>query len=248
MGRTLLHALVIEDDLATSRFICEGLEEAGFRALGCYNGHAGLAHIESAKWDVIVLDRMLPGQLDGMRLLKTMREQGDQTPVIVVSAINSTEERILGLRSGGDDYLPKPFALGELLARIESVLRRVPAPGDTTVLRVADLVLDVRTMRASRAGQAIHLQVREFRLLEYLMRHEGQVITRAMLLEKVWHYHFNPQSNITDVQISRLRNKIDRGFLPALIHTVRGVGYCLSAEPADQIHATDAHEPDDGLV
>src|SRR5450830_868375 len=150
MGRNLLHALVIEDDLATSRFICEGLEEAGFRALGCYNGHAGLAHIESAKWDVIVLDRMLPGQLDGMSLLKAMREQGDQTPVIVVSAINSTEERILGLRSGGDDYLPKPFALGELLARIESVLRRMPAPGDTTVLRVADLVLRAHHARQPR--------------------------------------------------------------------------------------------------
>lgn len=228
-----MHVLVIEDDPATSRYICDGLEDAGFQALGCQNGHAALAHIARASWDVIVLDRMLSGSLDGIAVLKQMRADGNKTPVIVLSALNSTDERILGLRSGGDDYLSKPFAFGELLARIESLMRRTGSPRNVAHLQVADLILDVRTMRATRAGQTIHLQVREFRLLEYLMRHEGQVITRAMLLENVWSYRFDPQSNITDVQISRLRNKIDKGFLPALIHTVRGAGYRLCADPAE---------------
>lgn len=226
-----MQVLVIEDDDAMSRYICEGLQEAGFRALACNNGHAALAHIARSDWDVIILDRMLSGTIDGITLLRQMRANENKTPVIIVSALNSTDERILGLRNGGDDYLSKPFAFGELLARIESLLRRAGSPRNVAVLQVADLTLDVRTMRTTRAGQVIHLQVREFRLLEYLMRHEGQVITRAMLLENVWNYHFNPQSNITDVQISRLRNKIDKGFLPQLIQTVRGVGYCLSTEP-----------------
>lgn len=214
-----------------SRFICAGLNDAGFGTTACTSGHAGLSHIERSHWDVVILDRMLAGSRDGMSLLRNMRASGNKTPVIIVSALNSTDERILGLRSGADDYLTKPFAFGELLARVESLLRRTGNPREITVLQVADLVLDVRTMRTTRAGRPIHLQVREFRLLEYLMRHEGQVVTRSMLLEHVWHYYFNPQSNITDVQISRLRQKIDKGFMPALIHTVRGIGYRLCAEP-----------------
>lgn len=229
-----MHVLVIEDDVATSRYICDGLDDAGFHALACKNGHAALAHIARTDWDVIVLDRMLGGSLDGIDVLKQMRSDGNKTPVIVLSALNSTDERILGLRSGGDDYLSKPFAFGELLARIESLMRRAGSARNVAHLQVADLILNVRTMRATRAGQIIHLQVREFRLLEYLMRHEGQVITRAMLLENVWSYRFDPQSNITDVQISRLRNKIDKGFLPALIHTVRGAGYRLCADADDE--------------
>jgi two-component system OmpR family response regulator len=231
-----LHALVIEDDPITSRYIADGLHDAGFLVEICRNGHAGLAHLDRSIWDVVILDRMLEGPIDGLDVLTSMRAKGNKTPVILLSALNSTDERIRGLRSGGDDYLPKPFVFGELLARVESLLRRVESPRDITSLTVADLTLDVRTMRATRAGQVIHLQVREFRLLEYLMRHAGQVITRAMLLENVWNYHFNPQSNITDVQISRLRHKIDKGFSPALIHTVWGTGYRLAVETGNPEH------------
>lgn len=226
----LVHALVIEDDLTTSQYISEGLHDAGFKVETCRNGHAGLAHIDRCTWDVVILDRMLEGTIDGLAVLAQMRAQGNRTPVILLSALNSTDERIRGLRTGGDDYLPKPFVVGELMARIESLLRRVENHRAAPRLTVADLTLEVSTMRAWRSGQMIHLQVREFRLLEYLMRHAGQVVTRTMLLENVWNYHFDPQSNITDVQISRLRQKIDKGFHPPLIHTVWGAGYRLGVE------------------
>lgn len=225
-----MHALVIEDDMITAQYISGGLHEAGFHVETCCNGRDGLGLLERSSWDVVILDRMLEGPVDGLAVLTRMRANGNRTPVILLSALNSTDERIRGLRSGGDDYLSKPFVLGELLARVDSLLRRVDSPRSASCLSVADLTLDVSTMRAKRANQVIHLQVREFRLLEYLMRHAGQVITRAMLLENVWNYNFNPQSNITDVQISRLRQKIDKGFFPPLIHTVWRTGYRIGVE------------------
>jgi two-component system OmpR family response regulator len=174
---------------------------------------------------------MLPGQVDGLGILEQMRARGDGTPVLILSALNSVDERVRGLRAGSDDYLTKPFVMSELLARVENLSRRNSWSREATALQVADLQLDVRTMRVTRQGTTITLQPREFRLLEYLMRHEGQIVTRTMLLEGVWEYHFDPQTNVIDVQISRLRSKIDKDFSPALIHTVRGAGYVLSAAP-----------------
>jgi two-component system OmpR family response regulator len=178
-------------------------------------------------WDALVLDRLLPGEIDGLAIVARLRGMGRNTPVLVLSALSSVDERVRGLRSGGDDYLSKPFAIAELLARIEALLRRAAPVPESTQLQVADLVLDMRTMRVTRANRQIALQPREFRLLEYLMRHQGQSVTRAMLLEAVWDYHFDPQTNVIDVQVSRLRTKVDKEFSPPLIHTVRGVGYTL---------------------
>jgi len=221
--------LVIEDDAATSTYICNGLREAGYGVRACSNGLDGLHHASNESWDIVVLDRLLPGQVDGLSIVETLRSLGKGTPVLIVSALTSIDERVRGLRRGGDDYVSKPFAFSELLARVEALLRRAGSMAQATQLRVADLALDVRTLRAVRGATPIPLQPREFRLLEYLMRNEGQVVTRTMLLEAVWDCHFDPQTNVIDVQISRLRTKIDRDFSPALIHTVRGVGYRLSA-------------------
>jgi two-component system, OmpR family, response regulator len=171
---------------------------------------------------------LLPGNIDGLSIVQKMRDLGKSTPVLILSALASLDERVRGLRSGGDDYLTKPFAFPELLARVHALLRRSAMYGDTAELQIADLKLDLTKRRAERAGQVIALQPREFRLLEYLVRHQGQVVTRTMLLEAVWEYHFDPQTNIIDVQISRLRQKIDKGFSPQLLHTVRGVGYMVS--------------------
>lgn len=223
-----MRCLVIEDDAETARYIGNGLKEAGFNVLVCGNGLDGLHHATNEQWDVVVLDRLLPGQVDGLSIVTRLRDLGKRTPVLVVSALTSIDERVRGLRSGGDDYLSKPFAFSELLARVEALLRRTDAGPQARQLQVADLVLDRQSFRASRGGTPINLQPREFRLLEYLMRNAGQVVTRTMLLEVVWDAHFDPQTNVVDVQISRLRNKVDRGFDPALIHTVRGVGYRLS--------------------
>ncbi len=227
-----LRCLVIEDEADTSRYICKGLREAGYSVTACDNGSDGLDYAVGEGWDVIILDRMLPGQMDGLAIIDRLRSLGKKTPVVVVSALGNIDERVLGLRGGADDYLSKPFSFAELLARIEALLRR-SAPGqESSVLQVADLTLDMRAMRVTRGGQMISLQPREYRLLEYLMRHEGQVVTRTMLLEGVWDYHFDPQTNVIDVQISRLRNKIDKDFTPVLIHTIRGAGYRLSIQPA----------------
>jgi two-component system OmpR family response regulator len=193
---------------------------------------AGARRLLEARWDVVVLDRMLPGQVDGIGLLEQMRARGDATPVLILSALNSVDERVRGLRAGSDDYLTKPFVMSELLARVENLCRRTAWSRETSLLQVADMQLDLRTMRVTRHGSPIALQPREFRLLEYLMRHEGQIVTRTMLLEGVWEYRFDPQTNVIDVQISRLRGKIDKDFSPPLIHTVRGAGYLLSATPA----------------
>ncbi len=227
-----LRCLVIEDEVATSHYICKGLREAGYAVTACANGADGLNYAITEKWSIVILDRMLPGHIDGLSIIAKLRSLGDRTPVIIVSALTNVDERVSGLRAGADDYLSKPFAFSELLARIESLLRRVSPGHDTTQLQVADLTLDMRAMRATRATRIIALQAREYRLLEYLMRHEGQVVTRTMLLEAVWDYHFDPQTNVIDVQISRLRTKIDKDFFPNLIHTVRGVGYRLAVYDA----------------
>jgi len=221
---------VIEDDGETARYISSGLREAGHIVSVTPNGADGLHLASNEHWDMIVLDRMLPGGVDGLAILTTLRALGKATPVLILSALAALDERVRGLRAGGDDYLTKPFAFSELLARIEALTRRA-APGTAlSELRVADLRLDLRARKVERGETPIALQPREFRLLEYLVRHCGQVVTRTMLLESVWDYHFDPQTGVIDVQISRLRQKIDKGFSPALIHTVRGAGYRLSAD------------------
>jgi two-component system OmpR family response regulator len=225
------NCLVIEDDAETREYLRSGLGAAGYDVVACADGVEGNARVQEGRWNVIVLDRMLPGQVDGVAILEQMRARGDATPVLILSALNSVDERVHGLRAGSDDYLSKPFVMSELLARVENLARRSAWSREVNQLQVADLQLDLRTQRVSRHGTVINLQPREFRLLEYLMRHEGQIVTRAMLLESVWEYHFDPQTNVIDVQISRLRGKVDKDFGPPLIHTVRGAGYVLSAEP-----------------
>ena len=225
-----MRCLLIEDEADTARYICNGLEEAGHSATLVRDGVNGLDLATNERWDIIILDRMLPGGVDGLSIIATLRNLGKTTPVLILSALASLDERVRGLRGGGDDYLTKPFAFSELLARIEVLLRRGNAAEDRRELSIADLRLDLRTRRAERAGQPIALQPREFRLLEYLVRHQGQVVTRTMLLEAVWDYYFDPQTNVIDVQISRLRRKIDKEFSPPLLRTIRGVGYMISAD------------------
>jgi len=220
--------LVIEDEAATAQFLCAGLEGSGYEVAWCDRADEGARRALAEAWDLIVLDRML-GTDDGLTLLEALRTAGSKTPVLILSALATLDERVRGLRSGGDDYLTKPYAFAELSARVEALLRRASAQDDARRLAVADLRLDLSARRAERAGQAILLQPREFRLLEYLVRHRDQIVTRGMLLENVWDYHFDPQTNVIDVQICRLRNKIDKGFAPPLLHTLRGTGYLLSA-------------------
>ena len=222
-----MKSLVIEDEPETSRYICNALREAGHAVTPCGNGLDGLHHALNDAWDVIILDRLLPGGIDGLSIISKLRGLGKTTPILVVSALTSTDERVRGLRQGGDDYLSKPFASAELIARVEALLRRAHSSPGNTQLRVADLTLDMRTLQVARGATSIALQPRELRLLAYLMRNEGQVVTRTMLLEGVWDYHFDPQTNVIDVHISRLRQAVDKGFSPALIHTIRGVGYLL---------------------
>jgi two-component system OmpR family response regulator len=220
--------------LETSQYICRGLQKEGYSVTAVDNGLEGLFQATTSLWDVIVLDRMLPGEIDGLATVRAMRDLGKTTPIIIVSALKNVEEKVSGLRVGADDYLTKPFALPELLARIEALVRRANPGSDPSLLQVGDLTLDLRANRVTRGGQVIALQPRDVRLLEYLMRNPNQVVTRAMLLKAVWNYNFNPQTNVIDVQISRLRNKVDRDRGAPLIHTIRGVGYRLSFEdPAD---------------
>jgi two-component system, OmpR family, response regulator len=223
-----VHCLIIEDEADTAHFVCNGLKEAGYTVMWCRKSVEALDIATSEQWDIIILDRMLPGNVDGLSIVKTLRELGKTTPVLILSALASLDERVRGLRGGGDDYLTKPFAFSELLARVEALTRRSKLSEDVGELRVADLKLDLRMRRVERAGMPIPLQPREFRLLEYLVRHQNQIVTRTMLLESVWDYHFDPQTNVIDVQISRLRSKIDKGFSPPLLHTVRGAGYMVS--------------------
>src|SRR5216683_273633 len=224
-----MRCLVIEDEADTARYVCNGLEEAGHTATLVCDGASGLHLATNERWDIIILDRMLPGGVDGLSIIATIRGLGKTTPVLILSALASLDERVRGLRGGGDDYLTKPFAFSELLARLEALLRRGATKEGSRELWIADLRLDLSTRRAERAGQPIVLQPREFRLLEYLVRHQGQVVTRTMLLEAVWDLHFQPQTNVIDVQISRLRTKIDKDFAPPLLRTVRGAGYMVCA-------------------
>lgn len=223
--------LVVEDDATTADYIAGGLEENGFVVDRATDGRDGLFHATDSNYSAIVLDRMLPG-MDGLSVLSAIRAAGIETPVIVLSALGSTDERVKGLRAGSDDYLPKPFAFSELLARIEALQRRGGAASQAveTSLGCADLTMDLLTRRVERAAQRVELQPREFRLLEVLLRHRGQVVTRTMMLEEVWDYHFDPGTNVIDVHISRLRKKIDEGSDRPLLHTVRGVGYMLSEQ------------------
>lgn len=222
--------LVVEDDKMAADFIVKGLDEAGFNVDTADNGRDGLFLATDNSYDAIVLDRMLPG-LDGMAVLAAVRAAGIETPIIILSALGSTEDRISGLTAGSDDYLVKPFAFAELLARLQRLMRRGGAGQPTeTILRCADLELDLLARRVRRGDTVVPLQPREFRLLEYLMRHPDQVISRTMLLEGVWDYHFDPGTNIIDVHIGRLRRKIDAGFETPLLHTVRGAGYRIGRE------------------
>lgn len=223
-----MRILVVEDDNEIAGFISRGLREAGHVVDHAGNGRDGLFLATGEAYDAIVLDRLMP-QMDGLSMLAALRATGSRVPVLILSALSHVDERIRGLRAGGDDYLVKPFALSELQARLDVITRRGLMPAAENVLRVADLELDRMTHVVRRAGADILLKPQEYRVLEFLMRHAGHVVTRTMLLEGVWDYHFDPQTNVIDVHISRLRAKIDRAPRPPLIHTLRGAGYCLRA-------------------
>jgi two-component system OmpR family response regulator len=225
-----MRILLVEDDPTVAGFVAKGLREAGHVVEHADNGRDGLFLAASETFDTIILDRMLPGGIDGIRLLETLRSQNNTTPVLVLSALSQVDDRVAGLKAGSDDYLTKPFAFSELLARVEALTRRGKTDGPQTKLIVGDLEMDLLSRMVRRAGQKIDLQPREFRLLEYLMRHAGQVVTRTMLLEGVWDYHFDPQTNVIDVHVSRLRQKIDKPYPSALIHTIRNAGYMLRPE------------------
>jgi len=221
-----MRVLLVEDDPQTRSFIRRGLEESGHLVEDASEGKEGLFLALEGKYDVMIVDRMLPG-LDGLSIVEAARREGQSASILVLSALGEVDDRVEGLRRGGDDYLVKPFAFSELLARLEALVRRGDGETAQTRLEVGDLEMDLLSRTVERAGQSIDLQPREFRLLEHLMRHAGQVVTRTMLLEKVWGYHFDPQTNVIDVHVSRLRRKIDKGFDRPLLHTVRGAGYVL---------------------
>jgi len=221
--------LVIEDDVESARFLVKGMTESGYVVDHAADGTEGLALASTRQYDVLIVDRMLPG-LEGLTIIESLRKRGDSTPVLILSAKGEVTDRVAGLKAGGDDYLTKPFAFAELLARIEALLRRRRATEDVTELDVGGLRMDLLTHKVSRDGTPIELQPREFRVLEYLMRHAGQVVTRTMLLENVWDYNFDPQTNVIDVHISRLRQKIDKDFDRPLLQTVRGAGYRLAED------------------
>ena len=225
-----MRLLVVEDDKDVAGFVIKGLKEAGHVVEHADNGRDGLFIAASQEFDAIILDRMLPGGVDGLRVLETLRGQKNDTPVLFLSAMAGVDDRVRGLKAGGDDYLTKPFSFSELLARVEALARRSRSTGPETKLTVGDLEMDLLSRSVRRRGQKIDLQPREFRLLEYLMRHAGQVVTRTMLLEGVWDYHFDPQTNVIDVHVSRLRQKIDKPFETPLLHTVRSAGYMLRAD------------------
>ena len=225
--QSMIRVLVIEDDRETADYIQKGLTECGHVVDQAGDGKDGLLLADSNSYQVIVVDRMLP-KVDGVTITKTLRGNGNRTPILMLSALGEVDDRVKGLKAGADDYLVKPFAFSELQARIEALVRRAEPESPDTVLKVGDLEMDLLKREVHRGEVKIDLQPREFRLLEYLMRHSGQVVTRTMLLEKVWDYHFDPQTNVIDVHISRLRGKIDKEFEQPLLHTVRGAGYMLS--------------------
>ena len=219
-----MRVLIIEDD----NYVAKGLKESGYKVDRAEDGKQGLVMATTETYDALVVDRMLP-HVDGLTIIQTLRAADDNTPVLILSALGEVDDRVKGLKAGGDDYLVKPFAFAELLARIEAILRRQESSNTQTRLKVADLEMDLLAHKVTRAGQNFNLQPREYKLLEYLMRHAGQVVTRTMLLENVWDYHFDPQTNVVETHISRLRAKVDRPFDTELIQTVRGAGYRIDA-------------------
>jgi two-component system OmpR family response regulator len=223
-----MRILIIEDDREARDYLAKAFRESGHIADAAPDGLDGYALAREGEYDVLVVDRMLP-KLDGLSLIRSLREQKVETPAIILSALGQVDDRVKGLRAGGDDYLPKPYSFSELLARVEVLAKRGGSGGrgEATSYTVGDLVVDRLSHRVTRGGQEITLQPREFRLLEYLVRHAGRVVTRTMLLEQVWDYHFDPQTNVIDVHVSRLRSKIDKGFDRPLIHTIRGAGYMV---------------------
>jgi two-component system OmpR family response regulator len=221
--------LIVEDNERVSQFLLKGLTEAGHTVDHAANGRDGIFLAATGPYDAIVMDRMLPGGIDGIAIIETLRRTGNKTPILILSALGEVDDRIQGLKAGGDDYLVKPFAFGELLARLDALVRRAQETRPETTLVVDDLTMDLLTHKVTRAGKAIALQPREFKLLEYLMRHANQVVTRTMLLENVWDYNFDPQTNVVDVHVSKLRQKIDTGG-KQLLRTVRNAGYRLTAD------------------
>jgi len=224
-----MHLLLIEDDTEASKYLAKGLRESGYTVDVAVDGRDGLFQATEEQYDLIIADRQLP-HIDGLTVVQMLRKQANKVPVLILSALGSVDDRIEGLRAGGDDYLTKPFAFGELLARIEALLRRGQGAATATRLKVADLEIDLLGRTVLRAGRRIELTTKEFQLLEFLARRQGQVVTRTMLLEGVWDLHFDPQTNVIDVHMSRLRNAVDRDFPKPLIHTVRGAGYVLRDE------------------
>ena len=222
--------LLVEDDRRASEYLAKGLRELGHLVEQAFDGESGLKVAAAGSYDVLVLDRMLP-KLDGLEIVKQLRAAGNGVPILILSALDEVDERIQGLRAGGDDYLAKPYHLEELAARLDALVRRQGEAGPAGKLKLADLELDSRARRVMRAGRKIDLTAREFQLLEFLLRHAGQVVTRTMILEGVWDYHFDPKTNVIDVHISRLRQAIDKGFERQLLHTVRGAGYTLTEDP-----------------
>ncbi|MBS0409700.1 MAG: response regulator transcription factor [Proteobacteria bacterium] len=223
-----MRLLIVEDDVVAGEVMLKGLTDAGHECIAAPDGQAGLLAAKGAKFDVMIVDRMMP-RLDGVSMVEILRKEGDQTPVLFLSALGEINDRVAGLNAGGDDYLVKPYAFAELIARVEALARRRETGSVQTLLRVGDLEMDLIGREVRRQGKEIDLQPREFQLLEFLMRNAGQSVTRTMLLEKVWEYHFDPQTNVIDVHISRLRSKIDKGFDRPMLQTVRGAGYRLEA-------------------
>ena len=218
--------LLIEDDIESAKYLIKGLREQGYVVDHCPNGKDGLFMAASEKYDAMIIDRMVP-EVDGITIIQTLRASGNQTPMIILTALDKVEERVKGLKSGADDYLAKPYSFTELLARLEAITRRKAGEKAVTKLTCGELEMDLLTREVTRAGKSIELQAREFALLEYLIRNHGTVVTRTMLLEHVWDYNFDPQTNVIDVHISRLRQKIDKGFDKSMIQTLRGAGYKL---------------------
>jgi len=227
-----MKVLLVEDNERVSSFVRKGLTEAGHTIDHADNGRDGMFLAAGESYDAIVMDRMLPGDIDGLGIIAALRKTGSRTPILILSALSDVDERIRGLQSGGDDYLVKPFAFGELLARLDALVRRAQGGNSETTLVVDDLAMDLLSRKVSRAGRSVTLQPREFKLLEYLMLHASQVVTRTILLENVWDYHFDPQTNVVDVHISKLRQKIDAGAERPLLRTIRNAGYMLTADGA----------------
>jgi two-component system OmpR family response regulator len=229
-GIEQMKILVIEDNERVANFLKKGLTESGHTIDHADNGRDGMFLAVSEPYDAIIMDRMLPGGIDGLGIIVALRKDGNKIPILILSALSEVDDRILGLQSGGDDYLVKPFAFGELLARLDAILRRKQESSNESALNVGDLNMDLLSRKVTRAGKSVSLQPREFKLLEYLARHANQVVTRTMLLENVWDYHFDPQTNVVDVHISKLRQKIENGLTKPMLRTIRNAGYMLTVE------------------